>query len=285
MKTQGIIVLLTVATLACGCLACPVLGLTGVRGSGHVVEEEREVSGFSGVELATPGNLHIEIGGEEELRIEAEDNLMQYFEVEGNGRMLKIKSRPGVSLRPTKPVHFYLTATELDTIVLSGSGDVTAPDLEGERISVTISGSGDVRTGDLDADKVEVRISGSGDMDISGSESREQEVTISGSGDAEIGDLNADRLKVRISGSGTLDIQGGEVEGQNVTLNGSGDYEARHLESDEADVRINGSGSMTIQVDERLEARIIGSGDVRYAGSPTVELSVTGSGDVVRIGN
>ena len=37
-----------------------------------MVEEEREVSGFTGVELATFGNFTIEVGDEEELRVEAE---------------------------------------------------------------------------------------------------------------------------------------------------------------------------------------------------------------------
>jgi hypothetical protein len=54
----------------------------GVRGSGNVVEETREVSGVSGVELATLGTLHVEIGESESLRIEAEDNLLEYIETD-----------------------------------------------------------------------------------------------------------------------------------------------------------------------------------------------------------
>ena len=285
MKKQWFIVLLASAVMAASSLACSAIGWQGIRGSGHVIEKIFEVDDFTGVELATFGNLYIEVGDEEELRIEAEDNLIRYFEFPVISGMLKIESRPGVPLRPTRPVNFYLTVKALDTIVLSGSGDIEAPDLEAERISVTISGSGDVEVGNLAADAIKAQISGSGDLDISRSKAEEQEISIYGSGDVEVGKLDADVIKVRITGSGNLDILGGQVEEQKVTLSGSGDYRAGHLASAEADVRIIGSGTTTIRVCERLEARISGSGDVRYAGSPTVEQSVIGSGDVSQIGD
>jgi hypothetical protein len=291
IRLIALLVSVAVVTSSLACTVCRWQGIydpgrvQGVRGSGRVVEERFEVDDFTGVELATFGNLYIEVGEEEGLRVEAEDNLVQYFEVAVHGGMLEIKGQPGVLLRPTKPVNFYLTAQALDTVMLSGSGDIEAPDLEARRISVTISGSGDIATGDLVADAVEVQISGSGDLDVSSTETGAQEIAIYGSGDVRIGNLEADTVEVRILGSGNLDILEGQADQQRVTLSGSGDYDARHLKSTEASVRIDGSGSMTVQVRERLEARISGSGDVRYVGSPTVEQSGTGSGDVQKIGD
>ena len=77
--------LLVMAVSATGCL-----GIRTVSGSGKVTEEEREVSGFTGVELATIGNLTIELGERESLHIEAEDNLMRYLETEVRGETLII---------------------------------------------------------------------------------------------------------------------------------------------------------------------------------------------------
>ena len=110
MKTQGAILMVVVALLGCSCLACPVswMDQQGIPGSGRVVEETRQVSGFTGIELATFGDLHIQVGEKEELRIEAEDNLIEHFVVSVHAARLKIETQPGVSLRPTKPVNFYL---------------------------------------------------------------------------------------------------------------------------------------------------------------------------------
>ncbi|MCP4541983.1 MAG: DUF2807 domain-containing protein [Chloroflexi bacterium] len=241
----GFAVLVSVMFLST--LACQVsgVGFTGVRGSGNVVEETRDVNGFTGVALAGSGELTIEVGETESLRIEAEDNLMEYLETEVRGGVLEIGVEDNVDLRPRRPIQFYLTVKELDTIVLSGSGDVIAPDLEAERFTTTISGSGRVRMDKLDADTLDVTLSGSGDMDI------------------------AD----------------GQVTGQNINVSGSGRYTARNLESERAKVLLVGSGKATVRVSDHLRAIITGSGDVDYLGSPTVELSVTGSGDVDRIGD
>jgi len=49
---KGIGFVVVVSVMALSILACQVGGLTGVRGSGNVVEEDRAVSGFTGVALA-----------------------------------------------------------------------------------------------------------------------------------------------------------------------------------------------------------------------------------------
>ena len=250
--------------LACQVVSIAPAGGTIVRGSGNVVEETRAVSGFTGVELATIGTLHIQVGNSESLRIEAEDNLMQYLLTEVRGGRLSIANREGVNLQSTRPIHYYLTVTNLDTIVISSSGDVEAPDLQAERFSATIHSSGNLEMGDLQAGTLTVNITSSGNVTM--------------------GTLNADTLVVDISSSGNLKIAGGEVGQQTVTISSSGEYTARDLQSTEADVRLSSSGSATIRVRGRLRANLTSSGEVRYAGSPTVDATTTSSGKVAQIG-
>ena len=109
------------AVLAFSILACDTSAIfvesgigTAERGSGNVVEETRPVSGVSGVDLATIGDVIINLGDEESLRIEAEDNLMKFFDTQVRGGTLRISTNPrSVNLRPTKPVRFFLTVKEL----------------------------------------------------------------------------------------------------------------------------------------------------------------------------
>jgi hypothetical protein len=242
-KRIGFVVVVSVMVLSI--LACQVGGFTRVHGSGNIVEEGREVSGFTGVALAGIGGLTIEVGERESLRIEAEDNLMQYFETEVRNGVLEIGVQDGVNLNPRRPVRFYLTVKELDTIVLSGSGDIKAPDLEAERFSVTISGSGEV----------------------------------------EMGDLSADMLNVTISGSGNLDIFGGQIEEQDITISGSGEYQAGDLSSESVEITISGSGNATVWATDSLDVRISGSGSVNYYGNPRTTFSASGSGKLRSLGN
>ncbi|MCP4543181.1 MAG: DUF2807 domain-containing protein [Chloroflexi bacterium] len=284
MKTGRMIVLAIVALATCACL-CPVagMGFGGIRGSGRVVEETFDVDNFTGVNLATFGDLTIEVGDEEELRIEAEKNLMPYFEAQVVGGMLKIDTRPGVSLHPTRRVKYYLTVTKLDTIQVTGSGNITAPGLEGEQVSVTIHGSGDVEIGNLDGNTSKIELTGSGRLDVSEIKAQEQDIVVTGSGDLVVENLNVDTIEVRITGSGKVNVNDGQAGEQQITLSGSGDYRAEDVKSDKANVRTHGSGSAAVWVEEHLEARISGSGDVRYTGRPRIEQLVTGSGNIMQI--
>jgi hypothetical protein len=281
----GLVIGIVIALVVLSSMACCTVGLNVVVGSGRVVEETFEVSDFSAVKLATFGDLYIEMGEEESLRIEAEKNLVEYFEVAVENGTLKIENQEFVALHPTKPVKFYLTAKTLDTIAVTGSGNVRAPDLEAERIAVTVSGSGDVRADDLAADEITLKVSGSGNLDIGGCDAGSQEITVSGSGDVRIDKLQADEIEVCISGSGNVSISSGETDEQRVSIFGSGDYHAEGLASEEAGVALTGSGSANVRVSERLDVKITGSGDVDYVGDPEVSRVITGSGDLAKVGN
>ena len=237
---KKIIVILTVLIFVVSCLGCVGATWLVVRGGGPVVTEERAVSDFTGVNLMTSGNLYIEQGEQESLRIEAEQNVLPYLAAEVSGHTLEIKNRPNVLTFHTQPVNFYLTVKKLDTIILSGSGDIKAPLLLGEQTTIKVSGSGDV----------------------------------------DLGKLEANRVEVVISGSGKVAIGGGQVEQQQVVISGSGNYQAPTLTSATADVHVSGSGSAALRAREQLAVNVSGSGDVRYAGRPTIKQHITGSGSI-----
>jgi hypothetical protein len=264
MRFVIVVSILTLSALACRMGGIPTGRSTTVSGSGDRVEEIRTVSGFTGVELATIGTLTIEVGEKEELRIEAEDNLIPYIETGVRSGRLTIETQEGINLRSTQPVRYYLTVKDLDTIVISSSGDIEALDLEAEHFSVTIRSSGNLDMGDLEADTLTVKLSSSGDMRMRM--------------------LNADILKVESNSSGNLNIAGGEIERQDITINSSGDYAARDLRSAEAEVSLRSNGSATIRVRDHLKTHLSSSGDLRFFGNPKVNARATSSGDVVRLG-
>ncbi len=235
MKWFALVTLMVV--LALGIQGCNV---KIVRGSGKVVKEEREVSGFDSIKLTGMSNVYVELGDEETLIIEAEDNLLKHLKNDVKGKTLEIGTKKDVNLRPKEDIDFYLTVKQLDSLEISGSGDIRLPDWLAGSLTIDISGSGDVG---LDS-------------------------------------LSANWLDVEISGSGRVDIDGGQVKKQDININGSGDYRARDLESSRAEVRISGSGEATLWVLDELEVNISGSGDVYYAGDPHLDDDVSGSGDI-----
>ena len=235
MRKRGLIIVLALALMV-SALACSIAGGPS-KGSGKIIKGEIDVSGFSGITLAAAGNLYIEVGAEESLRIEVDDNLLPQYEVEVDSKMLVIKLKDGAKVEPSEEVNFYLTVEELDTIVVSGAGmvEVESTGLQAEQFSLNLSGAGDVM----------------------------------------MGGLSADSLDVKISGAGNLEIASGYVEDQTVVISGAGDYNAVEMQSATASVEISGAGSAAVWVTSELAVSGSGAGEVEYDGTP--QLSTEGS--------
>ena len=181
---------------------CIVIDRETVRGSRTVSQETRTFTGLTGVLLSTLGELDIRLGDKEELRIEADDNLLQYFETEKDGGVLRIGIRRGINLRPSRTVRYALTVKELEFIGLSSSGDAHAPVLSAGRFEIRISSSGDLSVDGIEAHSLHVYISSSGDVEIDEGFVDEQEIRISSSGDYDGESLHSGRATVRLSSSG-----------------------------------------------------------------------------------
>ena len=81
MGTRAATAGLTMALLIVTATGCESDSEDAVRGSGDIVTEVREVSGFSEVHLEGSGDVVVEIGENESLTVEADDNLGTPLEV------------------------------------------------------------------------------------------------------------------------------------------------------------------------------------------------------------
>lgn len=280
-----LVVIIISALSACSFGPITFISPNRVQGSGVVTEATLPVTDFSGIDLATLGDVHIEFGSNEGLRIEAEDNLIPYFVATVVNGMLKIDTTPDtIILNPTQPILFYVTVVNLDSVTISGSGDIFVPAVDTSSFSASISGSGDIIMSDLNADAIDLSISGSGTIQGNQTDCTNLTVDISGSGNVLLQDLTANSVDGQIPGSGDIRIQDGMVENQTICLDGSGDYEAGNVESNSVDISINGSGKVTVRARNSLDSSINGSGDIRYFGNPTISHSNNGTGSLSSAG-
>jgi hypothetical protein len=210
----------------------------GVRGSGNMATESRDVDGFTEIVLEGSGEVDIEMGDTESLTIEAEDNLMSHLTSDVEGGRLVLGTRDAIVT--TRGIVYTITATNLDGITVSGSGDVEVADVTTTEFTTEISGSGTVDVSSLEADRLEVTISGSGDIDVTGA-AGELDVDIPGSGRFDGEGFEASVGDVSISGSGAAIVNVAETLDANVS--GSGNIE--YLGSPAVSSTVSGSGSIT----------------------------------------
>jgi carbon monoxide dehydrogenase subunit G len=191
-----------------------------VRGSGTIETESRTAEDFSGVILQGSGNVVIDVDGTESLTITADDNILPLLTSTVSDGRLELGVRSNTRISPSETVTYRITAVDLDSVAVQGSGDVTANDIDTDDLDLSIPGSGDIAANGA-AGTIEVTISGSGGVDASALLAEEGTVVINGSGDAIV---NADT---------TLDV----------TINGSGDVE--YLGKPKLNETVDGSGSIS----------------------------------------
>lgn len=212
--------------------------LVGVRGSGDVITESREVSGFSEIVLKGSGRARIEVTGEESLTIEAEENLMPLLTSEVEDGVLELGATEAIS--PTRDIVYTITVSSLEGVTVQGSGALTASGVEAGIFDLTVSGLGDVSLQGLTSDELFIRITGSGDAEVSGSTSHLM-LDVRGSGDYIGEQLVSTTADVEVSGSGNATVN--VSEDLEATVSGSGNI--TYLgDPPSADLSISGSGEI-----------------------------------------
>ncbi len=205
-----------VATLVVGALAaCDDGEQDAVVGSGDVVSEERDVSGFREIRLEGSGRVEVDRGAAESLTVEADDNLLPLITTEVRGSRLVIGHEEAIS--PSRDVVYRIETIELDGVSIAGSADVVAPDLDCDTFTVSVAGSGSFDVGGS-CDGLDVDIAGSGDVDAEDLAVARADVSIAGSGDVIVD--ASDELRVAITGSGDVVYVGDPAT--DIDIRGSG---------------------------------------------------------------
>jgi hypothetical protein len=218
----------------------------GERGSGNLLTEIRDASGFLAVEVDYPAEVFIKQGTKESVKIEAEDNVLPGLKTRVRNGVLEIyyKSENGRHVNPTEPVVITIVVKDLAEVDFTSAGELTIEDLETDELDVSLSGAGNLNLDNILVQNLTVSLSGAGSMTASGT---------------------ADYLDLNISGFGGF--KGEELYGKTASVN------------------ISGAGSATVWVDDELTAQISGAGSVSYYGSASVTKQISGVGSVKHLGN
>lgn len=223
--------------------SCRYIGGKRVKGNGNVETEQRNVSSFDGVVSHGSFDVTVITGDVHSVKIEADENLLQYIDTDVEGGNLTITTRRGYNLRPRNDLKITVTAPHFNELSAHGSGNIKGVNLikATEKTKLHLSGSGNIKV-DLEAPAVDAEIAGSGNISVSGT-TKEFSSRIYGSGDIRAGGMNAE----------------------------------------EGSVEIAGSGNVEISASNKLDIKIMGSGGVKYRGDAQVNTNIAGSGSVSRI--
>lgn len=153
-----------------------------VQGSGRIVTEKRDASGFKGVQAGGATELQITVGKDFSVELEGDDNILPLVRTEVRAGVLHIE-RNGNFWSRTKLVA-RITMPEFDNLDLSGAS----------RASVA----------GVDSNNVKLEASGASQIEISGTA---QDLTASLSGASKLDAANLRALRANIDASGASKAQ------------------------------------------------------------------------------
>ena len=97
-----------------------------IEGSGNIITRTVNVQSFDQIDISGVFSLKLSQGAREEVKIEADDNLMDLFEVKNEGSTLIITMKKESNFKSKKKLNVYITFKKLKSMDLKTVGDVTS---------------------------------------------------------------------------------------------------------------------------------------------------------------
>ncbi len=213
-----------------------------IKGNGQVTTITKTTSEYDGIKCSGSFNYILVSGTEGTIKIEGEENLLEYITIEVKNNTLLVKEKDNMNLKTSwnKGIKITIPFKDINNISLTGSGDLWNEDL-------------------LTSNDLDVSLTGSGDVVLN---------------------IKTSNTKGSVTGSGDVTLKG-TTNALEAIVTGSGNFNGTDLETIDTDVLVTGSGDAKVVCNGTFKARVAGSGDIQYKGNPkTEDTKVAGSGDI-----
>ena len=216
----------------------------GITGSGHIIIEERNPGQFTGIHSAGSIDVEIKKGPEQMVKIEGDDNILQYVITTTEKGILTVNYKSNISFMNVH-VKVYVTSPTLNKIYVSGSAGIVAKDtlFDPSLIDLNIGGSGEIKA-IVKSPSIVADVSGSGSLTLSGL-TKNFNANVSGSGDIKCHELMSENTVVKVEGSGSAHVYASVAIDADVS--GSGDIFYR---GNPGSPKISKSGSGSVQAEK-----------------------------------
>jgi hypothetical protein len=215
-----------------------------ISGNGHITSQQKNVGSFNSVDVSGQVVVHVRQDASSSVKIETDENLLQYLDVFTDGDRLVIRTKEGFNLDPSKDIIAYVSAPVFKDIDLSGQCDIV------------------------------------GDGPLSGNEPLSMHV--SGQGDISL-EVHLPKVSTEISGQGTVSLKG-QVNDFNASVSGQGDVKCFDLITENTTLDISGGSDVEVTANKQLNIDASGSSSVNYKGNANVNQNISGAGSVKKVG-
>lgn len=174
-----------------------------IKGSGVSKSDQRNVSEFKNIEVGGVFKVEVTIQDNFDVRVEADDNLLEYIKTDVDGETLEISTTKRISTR--SPIIVRVGAPALDKIDCSGASKMSIVNLDNTDFTANISGASAVSA----AGKTKnLRVELSGASRIDAGQLAAEIVWVEGSGASKADVSVSEKLDADLSGASRVSYSG-----------------------------------------------------------------------------
>ncbi|WP_299706212.1 head GIN domain-containing protein [uncultured Pontibacter sp.] len=186
-----------------------------IKGEGELVSQNRNASGFKGINVSGGFAVELTQGNNEGVRIEAQENLLNSIQTEVKNGVLHIYTSDNIS--STKGMKAYITIRELNSVSISGGVKVVGNStFKANSFDLDMSGGSKVQLA-IDTKKLKADMSGASKVELSGV-ADEVRMDMSGASKVDASELESKRVHVEASGASNVKV----FARNELTVNASG---------------------------------------------------------------
>jgi hypothetical protein len=224
-------------------ISCRYIGGKRVRGNGKITTQSRAITAFTGVDVSGNIDIYVRQDSVVSVKIETDENLLEYVQITVSGGTLDIQSEKGFNLRPSKSIKVYVSGPSFKHFEASGACDIYSENQisSSEPVTINLSGACNVKM-----------------------------------------ELKTPKVGVDLSGAGTVTLKG-ETKDFSVDGSGSTDVNCFGLMTENTDIEMSGAGDAEVFASVNLKVHVSGAADVKYKGNATVSQEVSGAGSVKKV--
>ncbi|HZH01627.1 MAG TPA: head GIN domain-containing protein [Flavisolibacter sp.] len=178
-----------------------------LEGNGNLVTKEIAVTSFSEIKASGVYELRLSQGSKESVKIEADENLQDLFEVknEGNKLVIDTKKMNNINLKSKNKMRVYVTFKSIKNLEISTVGNVGSDDkLTFDDLQFRNSSVGHVEL-NMTANKLDMDNKSVGDVKLSG-KAQNAVLVNNGVGSIKAGDFLVQTMNIENTGVGNAEV-------------------------------------------------------------------------------
>jgi hypothetical protein len=191
-----------------------------VKGSGVAASDVRNVGSFKGVDVGGIFEVEIIAGKEFEVRVETDDNLLQYVKTEVDAGVLKISTTE--RMKSHEPLRVRISAPSIESVEASGVCKVSLAGVKNSELRIDTSGASKIR---LEGETTSLSVDVSGASSVDGENLKAENANVEASGASNVSVFVTGRLVSDASGASKIGYSGNPASVEKNTSGASKVYQ------------------------------------------------------------